>query len=575
MKLSVFILLFCISLCMAVIPLPGSPSWTSNDNDYSTGGALYDITMDGWIDYCTGNGNDMAMNTNAIYINQNGILESSASWRSTEAGYFSHIYIGDVDNDGFPDMAVAYLGFGAANQGPTSIYRNTGNGLDQDAWWTSADQYNSFDCAFGDVDLDGDLDLAVAAGDAYSALESPTRVYRNNNGSMETTPYWTSIDSTPGDACRWVDLDNDGYLDLVVGYRHKLAAFTNIGGTLEQTASWSTAEPGWILRIAVGDYNNDGYKDIAVASNGQLGGDESQIEVYKNDNGVLQTPPEYVMLTSTSYCSCVEWGDANNDGWLDLAAGGWWEPVVVFENINGTINTTPAWSWSGGSGLVCETVMWGDVRNHALNAVDEYKSGDGTRQLFSLTRHPIQELEQIMVDDSILQFADFTHDPLTGWVSFANAPPSGSDNIKITYTYTQYPDLGVTNWNASNGNYLFSNTTVIKEYEIVRHGAALKLDVFPNPFSRLTKIYFENVHPDRMTHSSYGTGSAEGIELKIYDTSGRLVKEFLLPTAYSLLPTVLSWSGTDDKGQKLPSGVYIIELNTGKQIARKKVVITR
>jgi hypothetical protein len=33
-------------------------------------------------------------------------------------------------------------------------------------------------------------------------------------------------------------------------------------------------------------------------------------------------------------------------------------------------------------------------------------------------------------------------------------------------------------------------------------------------------------HPGRITHSSYGTGSAEGIGLKIYDASGRLVGSF-------------------------------------------------
>ena len=234
------------------------------------------------------------------------------------------------------------------------------------------------------------------------------------------------------------------------------------------------------------------------------------------------------------------------------------------------MNTTPAWSWNGGSGLICETVMWGDVRNHALNAVDEYKSGDGTRQLFYLDQHPIQELTQITVNDSLVQFTDFTYDPLTGWVSLANAPPSGSDNIKITYTYTQYPDLGVVNWNASNGNYLFSNTTGIKEYEDDVAGAELRFDIYPNPFSKQTKISFGKVN----SAESIGH-SAEGIELRIYDVTGRLVKEFFLPTAYSLLPTVLSWSGTDDKGQKLPSGIYISELNTGKQITRKKVVITR
>ena len=559
-KSYVLIILFFIGMSKAVIPLPGSPSWTSSDNDYSTGGALYDITMDGWIDYCTGNGNDMAMNTNAIYINQNGTLETSASWRSTESGYFSHIYIGDVDNDGFCDMAVVYLGFGQSSQGPAMIYHNTGSGLAPTAWWTSDDQYNSFDCAFGDVDLDGDLDLAAVAGDAYSALESPTRVYMNDNGSMETTPYWTSTDSTPGDACRWADINNDGFLDLVVGYRHKLAVFTNVDGTLEQTASWSTTEQGWILRIAVGDYNNDGYKDIAVASNGQLGSDQSQIEVYKNQNGVLQTPPEYTMLTSTNYCSCVEWGDANNDGWLDLAAGGWWEPAVVFENNNGNINTTPAWSWDNGYGLVCETVMWGDVRNHALSTVEEYKSGNGTQRLFYLDHHPIQELDQVSIDDSIQPFTAYAYDPLTGWVSFASAPPAGSDNIKITYAYSQYPDLGVTNWNESNGNYLFSNTTGIEEHDSKIIQAGLFLDIYPNPFSKMTRISFIG---------------ADGLVMKIYDISGRVVKEFSLPTAYSLVPTVLSWDGTDDNGQTLPAGIYLVELMTGDHSAYKKVVIAR
>lgn len=563
----IFILFFYINIALAVIPLPGSPSWTSSDNDYSTGGALYDITMDGWIDYCTGNGNDMAMNTNAIYINQNGTLETTASWRSNESGYFSHIYIGDVDNDGFPDMAVVYLGFGQSSQGPASIYRNTGTGLAQTAWWISADQYNSFDCAFGDVDLDGDLDLAVAAGDAYSALESPTRVYRNNNGSIETSPYWTSTDSTPGDACRWVDLDNDGYLDLVVGYRHKIAAFTNNNGTLEPTASWSTAEPGWILRIAVGDYNNDGYKDIAVACNGQLGGDLSRIEVYKNENGVLQTPPEYTMLTSTNYCSCVEWGDANNDGWLDLAAGGWWEPAVVFENNNGVINTTPAWSWSGGTGLVCETVMWGDVRNHSLVQLDEYKSGDGTCQLFYFDHHPIHELEQVSIDDSVQPLTAYTYDPLTGWVSFASAPPSGTDNIKIQYTYSQYPDLGVTNWHQNNGNYLFSNTTGIEEREDNVAETGLRLDIFPNPFTKQTKLSFSKTKGIKQ--------NAARTVLKIYDISGRSVKQFSLPGTYSLLPTTVIWSGTDDQGQRLPAGIYIVELKADDHIIRKKAIITR
>ncbi len=566
MKIFCSILVFlCIaSLSFTEIPLSGSPTWTSNDYDYSTGGALYDITMDGWIDYCTGNGNDMTSNTNAIYINQNGTFENTASWRSVESGYFSHIYIGDIDNDGFPDMAVSYLGYNISNQGPVYIYRNSGVGLDQNVWWTSADQFNSFDCAFGDVDLDGDLDLAVAAGDEYNNLKSPARIYRNNNGVIETTPYWTSVDSSPSDACRWVDLDNDGYLDLIVGYRHKIAVFKNINGSLENSASWSTSVPGWILRIAVGDYNNDGYKDIAIACNGQLSGDDSQIEVYKNISGVLQTPPEYIMLTTTNYCSCVEWGDANNDGWLDLAAGGWWEPVVVFENIGGVINTSPSWSWDGGSNLVCETLMWGDVGKRFLISFSDYKSGDNLKKLFYFNHHPIQSFQQVLVNGSIVPLSDFAFDPLTGWISFKNAPPSGSDNIEIIYTYSQYPDFGVTNWHCSNGNYLFSNTTVgIDENQIAgSEFQNLHLQFNPNPFSTLTAIQYSLPVISSENYS---------ISLKIYDITGKLIKEFEnIPISSS---NQIYWNGTDNFGKVLPAGTYFAELRSGNNFSREKVIL--
>jgi len=571
MKIIACSLLCILRLSVAVIPLSSSPTWTSSENDYSTGGALYDVTMDGLIDFCMGNGNDMASNFNAVYVNHAGVLENIASWRSLETGYYSHIYIGDVDNDGDPDMAVSYLGAGGGNQGPTSIYRNTGTGLGSTTWWTSNDQYNSFDCAFGDVDLDGDLDLAVAAGDAYSTIKSPTRVYRNNSGTIETNPYWTSVDSTPGDACRWVDLDNDGYLDLVVGYRRKLAAFRNINGTLELAASWSTNEPGWILRIAVGDYNKDGYKDIAVACNGQLSGDASRIEVYRNNNGTLQTPPQYVMLSSTDYCSCVEWGDANNDTWLDLAGGGWWEPAVVFENNSGTINTTPSWSWNGGSNLVCEAVTWGDVDNSSVITITDYRSGNGTRKLFYFSRHPIQHFQEVRVDNFVLPLSDFTYDPLTGWITLKNAPASGTNNIEIKYSYARYPDLGLTNWDPPNGNYLFSNTiTGIEETEIVDANAGrLKLDVYPNPFDRQVIIKPQITDPKHQANTRVQT------EIEIFDAAGNLIKSFgKLPLTH-LLNYQIKWDGTDDGKKPLPSGVYFIRVRIGSELACEKVVLTR
>src|SRR5512138_2479669 len=91
----------------ASIPLPNAPTWTSNDYDYSTGGALADVNGDGWIDFLISNGNDMATNLNSVYMNFNGTLDTIPTWTSADGGYYGHCYAGDVNNDGLPDLAVA------------------------------------------------------------------------------------------------------------------------------------------------------------------------------------------------------------------------------------------------------------------------------------------------------------------------------------------------------------------------------------------------------------------------------------------------------------------------------------
>jgi hypothetical protein len=86
------------------------------------------------------------------------------------------------------------------------------------------------------------------------------------------------------------------------------------------------------------------------------------------------------------------------------------------------------------------------------------------------------------------------------------------------------------------------------------------LSITPNPFSKLTKISFGIEQ------------SAQGIELKIFDITGRLVKSFgSLPSAPS--PTPVTWDGTDDNGQRVSSGTYILHIATDREVAHKTVVL--
>jgi len=537
----------------ASVPLPSSPSWKSHDNDYSTGGAVADVNGDGWLDLLTSNGNDMAMDQNGVYMNNSGLLDTIASWRSSDNGYFGHCYAGDVDNDGFADLAVAYLGSGTSGEFMVRIYHNEAGTLGTSPWWKASDQHSSFDCCLGDVDLDGDLDLAISAGDAYQNETDSVRIYRNNGGIFDTLPYWTGHNGNCSDAIRFADIDNDGDLDLFVGQvvpnqdRGFVSMYRNNAGTLEDAPSW-TARPGvgWVLRLALADYDNDGFLDLAAASNNQTG-EPNSIKVFHNNGGTLDTIAAFTMLRSNQYSSCVAWADVNGDQYLDLAAGGWWEPAVVFENHAGILDTTPAWSWSPSpaTDLVCEAVVWGDMTNGHLSSVNESYSGDGTRRLFNIHRRPLQALDSVYVEGAKVPVTGYCFDLLAGWVSFASVPPAGTNNVVFYYRFSEAPDLAVTNWGPTHGNYLFLNSTPDAVAEVPRPPVKPRLEAWPNPAAGQMRI------------GASAPAAAYGRTLAIYDMAGRVRRTLTSSTGS------WTWDGRDRAGQMVEPGVYFAALDAG------------
>jgi len=530
----------------ATIPLPVAPSWSSSDNDYSTGGAFADVNGDGWIDFLTSNGNDMNMDQNSVYLNSAGTLETVASWRSTDNGYFGHCYAGDVNNDGDMDLAVGYLGRGDSGELTARIYRNEGGTLGAAPWWKASDRHSSFDCCLGDVDNDGDLDLAISAGDAYAGEIDSVRIYRNNGGTFDTLPFWTAREGTASDAIRFCDIDNDNDLDLFVGQHGRISMYRNSAGTLEQTPSW-VARPGvgWVLRLALADCDNDGFPDLAAASNGQIG-DPNSIKVFHNNGGTLDTIASFTMLRAKQYSSCVAWADVNGDGYPDLAAGGWWEPAVVFENRAGVLDTTPTWSWipSNPNDLVCEAVVFGDLTNGHLAAVTESYDGDGQRKLFNLHRRPVQFLDSVCVGRVRVPVVGFCSDPLVGWVSFASAPPSGTANVVFFYRYSMTPDLAVTNWDDSRGNHVFLNTTPAGVAAPPDPVVASRLAAWPNPAA------------GHMTIALSDAAATPGRVVAVYDMAGRMVRTL------NGTGRLWTWDGRDEAGSRVPPGVYFAALGS-------------
>lgn len=442
------IILAINGLALAEIPLQKSPFWKSTETGvYSTGANWGDIDNNGYLDFAISNGNDMAAAPNYVYFNNNGNLQTTHGWASSNAQYSGHSALGDVNKDGYLDFAVSnYI---ASGWGKTTIqlYLNNGGTLSTTPSWQSVDSMHTFACAFGDADGDGDLDLAVACGESYNSIYERQRIYYNNNGTLETTPSWTSVDSTPCYDVAWADVDNDGDLDLsFISSIGPVFLYKNNGGSIEQTASWNSGGNYDGNTLDWGDMDNDGFLDLAVANNNQLG-QAGYFEVYHNVGGTLQTPPIWQSSTQ-GYGSSVSWCDVDNDGDKDLAAGRWWGVSVVYENAGGTLTTNPTWQCSTAYKAVVEEMVWGDVDGDGvLNVTGETHSGNGIKKVFYLNHYPAHSLEKVIVDGDTLQINEYCYNLASGWVSVASAPLS---QIVLNYHYSYKPDLGVSNWEGAN-----------------------------------------------------------------------------------------------------------------------------
>jgi len=456
MKRSLLVFAFILGsaqIGLGVIPLEMHPYWMSTETGvYSTGANWGDIDKNGFLDFVFSNGNDIVLAPNYAYFNYGGNLQTTQGWASSNLQYSGHSALGDVNKDGYLDFAVSnYI---ASGWGRTTVqlYMNIGGNLETSPSWESSDSMHTFACAFGDADGDGDLDLAVACGEAYNEIEEHQRIYYSSGGTLETTPSWTSVDSTPCYDVEWGDVDNDGDLDLAfISSIGPLFVYYNYGDSIERAASWNSGGYYDGNTLNWGDMDNDGYLDLAVANNYQLG-QPGYFQVYRNEGGTLNPSPVWQSSTQ-GYGSSVSWCDVDYDGDKDLAAGRWWGYSMIYENTGTTLTTSPVWQCSTNYQSVVEEMVWADVdEDGVLSVTGETHPGNGTKKVFYLDYYPAHSLEYVIADGDTLSLNDYCCNLASGWVSLATAP---SSEIAFDYHYSYKPDLGVTNWDRAN--YVFRN----------------------------------------------------------------------------------------------------------------------
>ena len=219
--------------------------------------------------------------------------------------------VGDYDNDGLPDLALAL-------SDRVVLFHNLGHGKFADVTASVGIKPGNHPAAltFVDYDHDGDLDLLVT-GDPTPAHSTPNLLWRNNGNSTFTE--WSEpaglAGTAPTRAAVLSDLNNDRAVDLVIAPASgsPVLYLNQREGPFKQLPLYTDATLPPVRAIAVSDLDKDGWMDLVLTHDGAPG-----ITLWRNLGG---HGFERMPLTLPGVKSA--WGvttvDVDNDSWIDLA----------------------------------------------------------------------------------------------------------------------------------------------------------------------------------------------------------------------------------------------------------------
>ena len=242
------------------------------------------------------------------------------------------VAVGDVDGNGWEDV---YLIGSAPNT--SRFYKNIGSGYFENATASSGlanPQDMAMAAAIGDVDRDADLDIVVTHGFA------PPTLFRNRGDAVFMREPFPSIEGHKEEGAAtpsFVDVDNDGDLDLYVAYyglvsekvpdtiyiglngvQDRLYINDGSGHFTEQAQSRGISESRWTFQGAFADFDEDGDADLYQIN------DFGRNTLYLNDGTghFKDCTRDWAGTEAFGFGMSGSWGDFNADGELDMYIAG-------------------------------------------------------------------------------------------------------------------------------------------------------------------------------------------------------------------------------------------------------------
>ncbi len=263
---------------------------------------------DGWLDLAVG----YTDTADLLFLNDGtGALQTTAIWTNPHDEATRDLAFGDLDGDGLLDLAIG--GGASGSGGPTRVFVNTGT---QPWFSTTASTFDSgttdetTEVEWGDVDGDGDLDLVTLNS------TSPGLLYENDGGVLQTAIGW-GLSGGVGGAL--FDNNGDGKADAYLGLEGTndllYEGITGPDFSLPFSNLYSAAETASPYAVAIGDWNDDGDLDVALGT-GAGGGSLVHARGASTLDATATWTSGDVFQTRG-----VAWADLNGSGYLDLVLG--------------------------------------------------------------------------------------------------------------------------------------------------------------------------------------------------------------------------------------------------------------
>lgn len=294
--------------------------------------------------------------TNAIWLEKESVVVQafqSNPWQSTNRTWSiseisgdinntTAIALGDIDNDGIPDILAANSKDG------NRLYLNKGDGNFGAGVSIGSTLHDTACLALGDLNGDGRLDAV------FGNVNEVNEVCLNNGqgGFTGGTPVSGDVSNTRAVAVG--DVNNDGFPDIVFGnYGTTSRVYINRGDGTFDAGSDITGSQTDTRAIKLGDVNDDGHLDIVTGNWAQ------RSQVYLNDGkGAFQ--PGYDITEDACETTAIDLGDINGDGRLDIVAANYARKNRIYLNMG-----EPLWE---GRDLPDEDFLTNDVLLADLDA---------------------------------------------------------------------------------------------------------------------------------------------------------------------------------------------------------------